>query len=143
MSINRSEIRKSALSLIYALLENSNGESFDLDLFWDIAQEKKRDHYNEAHAKAVLHVCRASADSARLLNERAGESAFGAFENTSRVGIFQGLFGFSGNHIFFGLQGDFFGSFRCERECCGKNDIIGGTVDARSVPELMFFGGSF
>lgn len=71
MSINRSEIRKSALSLIYALLENSNGESFDLDLFWDIAQEKKRDHYNEAHAKAVLHVCRASADSARLLNERA------------------------------------------------------------------------
>lgn len=73
MSINRSEVRKSALSLIYALLENGGDPNgFDMELFWSIAREKKQDHFNEAHAKAVLHVCRASGDSERLLAERSG-----------------------------------------------------------------------
>lgn len=72
MSVNRSEVRKSALSLIYALLENGGAaDSFDIELFWSIAQEKKQDHFNEAHAKAVLHTCRVSADSARLVAGRA------------------------------------------------------------------------
>lgn len=71
MSINRSEVRKSALTLLYAIRENGdNAAEFNYNLFWTIAQEKKTDHLREAHAKVVLHTCRNSADSARLLTER-------------------------------------------------------------------------
>lgn len=72
MSINRSEIRKSALTLLYALRGNGDcPDSFDFDLFWKIAQEKKSDRMRESHARAVLHVCRASGESAQLLASRA------------------------------------------------------------------------
>lgn len=72
MSINRSEVRKSAVTLLYALRENGgNANTFDRNLFWSIAQEKKTDRLRESHARAVLHTCRASGDSAGLLAERA------------------------------------------------------------------------
>ena len=71
MSINRSEIRKSALTLLYALRENESREAdFNYDLFWNIAQEKKIDRLRESHARAVLHTCRASGESAEQLAGR-------------------------------------------------------------------------
>ncbi|MBQ8900685.1 MAG: hypothetical protein IJY72_07005 [Akkermansia sp.] len=72
MSINKSKVRQSALSLIYAVEENGGGlQDFDLNLFWRISQEKETDHYRQALCKAIAHVARASADSARLLATRA------------------------------------------------------------------------
>lgn len=69
--INPSQVRRSALNLLYALLTNgSNPVEFDYDLFWSISREKEVDHYRTAHAKAVLHSTRYAADSTRLLNER-------------------------------------------------------------------------
>ena len=68
MSINRSEVRKSALTLLYAIRENGGkADEFDFDLFWSIAQEKKTDKLRESHARAILHTCRASGESAELL----------------------------------------------------------------------------
>lgn len=69
MNISRSKIRQTALVYLYAYLTNP-AQSLDLGLFWSIAQEKEQDHYRTALAKAVLHTCRDSADSARLLAER-------------------------------------------------------------------------
>lgn len=72
MSINRSEVRKYALTFLYALRGNGDcPDSFDAELFWLIAQEKKTDRMRESHARAVLHTCRASAESAQLLINRA------------------------------------------------------------------------
>lgn len=80
MSINRSEIRKATLTLLYALRENgNNAEAFDAELFWTIAQEKKTARMREAHARAILHTCRASGESARLLEDRA-ESLLSAMQ---------------------------------------------------------------
>ena len=65
-------VRRRALNLVYAVLANGNTPAeFDYDLFWEISCEKETDHFRTAHAKAVLHVARFSADSARLLAERA------------------------------------------------------------------------
>lgn len=72
MSINRSEVRKSALTLLYAIRENGGKvNEFDFDLFWSIALEKKTDKLRESHARAILHTCRASGESAELLDTRA------------------------------------------------------------------------
>lgn len=69
--INKSKVRQSALNLIYAVEENGGDlNSFDLNLFWRISQEKETDHYRQALAKAIAHAGRASADSARLLETR-------------------------------------------------------------------------
>lgn len=71
MSINPSRVRRCALTLIYAAMEN--GGSYDdvnEDLFWSVALERDTDQYRQALAKAVLHTCRATADSARLLEQR-------------------------------------------------------------------------
>ncbi len=69
--MNKSKIRQTALNLIYAIEENGGDMStFDLDLFWQLAQEKETDHYRQAMAKAIIHVCRASATSANLLESR-------------------------------------------------------------------------
>ena len=69
--VNKSKVRQSALNLIYAV-EANGGElnNFDLNLFWRISQEKETDHYRVALCKAIVHVARASADSARLLATR-------------------------------------------------------------------------
>ena len=70
-SINPARVRRCALNLIYAVMENGGSwENFNLDLFWPVALERDTDLYRTALAKAVLHTCRASADSARLLAER-------------------------------------------------------------------------
>ena len=70
--INKSKVRQSALGLIYAVEENGGElQNFDLNLFWRISQEKETDHYRQALCKAIAHVARASADSARLLATRA------------------------------------------------------------------------
>lgn len=70
-NINPARVRRSALNLIYAVIENGGSwEDFDLNLFWPVALERDTDQYRDALAKAVLHTCRASADSARLLAER-------------------------------------------------------------------------
>ncbi len=69
--VNKSKIRQSALHLIYSVLENGGDTvTFDFDLFWQIAQEKDRDHFRQAQAKAIGHACRSAADSSRLLQER-------------------------------------------------------------------------
>ena len=69
--MNKSKVRQSALNLIYAVEENGGDlQSFNLDLFWRISQEKETDNYRQTLAKSILHVARASADSARLLETR-------------------------------------------------------------------------
>lgn len=68
---NRSQVRRCALNLIYALAENgADTADFNRELFWGIALEKETEHYHTALAKAALHMSRSSADSARLLTER-------------------------------------------------------------------------
>jgi transcription termination factor NusB len=69
MNISRSKVRQSALCYIYTFLSNGS-QPVDKALFWQMAQEKDRDHLRTAQAKAVQHACRASVDSARLLAER-------------------------------------------------------------------------
>jgi len=69
MNISRSKVRQSALNYLYTYLTNGS-RPVDSQLFWSISQEKERDHFRMAHAKALLHACRATADSARLLEER-------------------------------------------------------------------------
>ena len=70
-SINPARVRRSALNLMYAAMENGGSlDSLDTALFWNVALERDTDQYRTALAKAVLHTCRASADSARLLTER-------------------------------------------------------------------------
>ena len=70
-SINPALVRRSALNLMYAALENGGSiDSLDTALFWNVALERDTDQYRTALAKAVLHTCRASADRARLLSER-------------------------------------------------------------------------
>lgn len=69
MNISRSKVRQSALNYLYTYLTNGS-RPVDSQLFWAISQEKERDHFRMAHAKALLHACRATADSARLLEER-------------------------------------------------------------------------
>ncbi len=69
--MNKSKVRQSALLLVYAVLEHGGDTStFDYDLFWSIACEKEQDRYILAEAKAILHICRAAKDSARLLADR-------------------------------------------------------------------------
>lgn len=86
--MNKSKVRQTALTLLYAVLENGGSmEDIDVSLFWEIACEKETDHYRSAHAKAILHVVRATADSARLLATRV-ESVIGMMEGdmtTSRL----------------------------------------------------------
>lgn len=69
-SVSRSKVRRCALSYVYSLL-SQGGEGVDEALFWSIAQEKEMERCHTDHAKAVLHACRASEDSIRLLEERA------------------------------------------------------------------------
>lgn len=69
MNISRSKVRQSALNYLYTYLSNGS-QPVDSQLFWSISQEKERDHFRTAHAKALLHACRATADSSRLLEER-------------------------------------------------------------------------
>lgn len=70
--MNKSKVRQAALSLIYAIEENGgNIQTFDFDLFWRLAQEKETDHYRQALAKAIEHICRASNLTADLLETRA------------------------------------------------------------------------
>ena len=69
MNISRSKVRQGALGYLYAYLSNGS-QPVDSAVFWSIAQEKEMDHLRTARAKALLHVCRATADSARLLAER-------------------------------------------------------------------------
>ena len=70
-SINPARVRRSALNLMYAAMENGGSlDNLDTALFWNVALERDTDQYRTALAKAVLHTCRASADSARLLAER-------------------------------------------------------------------------
>lgn len=72
MSLNRSEVRKTAFLLTYATLI-SGGQHSDINrkLFWQIAQEKKRDNFRQTYAKILLHVGRNSAESEEALATRA------------------------------------------------------------------------
>ena len=50
--INKSKVRQAALNLIYAIEENGgNIADFDLNLFWEIAQEKETDTYRKPSLK--------------------------------------------------------------------------------------------
>ena len=69
--MNKSKVRQSALLLIYSVLENSGDTAaFDLELFWQIAQEKERDRYVMAAARAIIHICRSAPDALRVLTGR-------------------------------------------------------------------------
>lgn len=69
MNISRSKVRQTTLSYLYSYLAHGS-QPLEAGVFWSIAQEKEVDHLRMARAKALLHVCRATADSARLLAER-------------------------------------------------------------------------
>lgn len=70
--LHQSKIRKTALCLIYAVVEqNATEQDFSFDLFWEIALEKEYDHFRQALAKAVLHACRAAAELGGSFIERA------------------------------------------------------------------------
>lgn len=69
MNISRSKVRQCALSYLYTFLTNG-GQPVDKALFWQMAQEKDRDHLRTAQAKALLHAARVAPDTARLLAER-------------------------------------------------------------------------
>lgn len=66
-----SKIRRVALNLIYAAVENdcAPGE-LNQRLFWDLTLEKETDHYRTALSKALLHAARPTEESLRLLTER-------------------------------------------------------------------------
>ena len=55
MNISRSKVRQSALNYLYTYLTNGS-RPVDSQLFWSISQEKERDHFRMAHAKALLHA---------------------------------------------------------------------------------------
>ncbi len=66
--MNKSKVRQSALLLIYSVLENGgDSAAFNLDLFWSIAQEKERDRYAAAEARAIVHICRSAQEGAEQL----------------------------------------------------------------------------
>ncbi len=70
--MNKSKVRQSALLLIYSVLEHGGDLArFGLDLFWEIASEKERDHYILAEARAIGHICRAAQEGIRQLTSRA------------------------------------------------------------------------
>ena len=69
--LHQSKIRKTALLLIYAMLEQgASAQDFDYDIFWDLALAKDIDQVRLAQAKAIIHVCRASADLTDTLKTR-------------------------------------------------------------------------
>lgn len=71
MMLHKSKIRKTALSLIYALMEQGAAEQdFPFRQFWEITLEKEQDHLRKALAKGILHACRAAAEPAGLFTER-------------------------------------------------------------------------
>lgn len=72
---HQSTIRKTALSLIYALLEQrcEDISSFPLQEFWEIALEKEHLHLQQALTGAVLHVCRSAEDLAAPVLKRGRE----------------------------------------------------------------------
>lgn len=72
---HQSTIRKTALSLIYALLEQhcEDVSSFPLREFWEIALEKENLHLQQALTKAVLHACRSAEDLAAPVLKRGQE----------------------------------------------------------------------
>lgn len=91
-NINPARVRRSALNLIYAVIENGGSwEDFDLNLFWPVALERDTDQYRDALAKAVLHTCRASADSARLLAERAQKAQDALHADLTAVAVREAL----------------------------------------------------
>ena len=72
---HQSTIRKTALSLVYALLEQhcEDTSTFPLREFWEIALEKENMHLQQALTKAVLHVCRSAEDLAEPVLKRGHE----------------------------------------------------------------------
>lgn len=76
--LHQSKIRKAALCLIYALLEQKTSqENFDYAIFWQLALSKEIDQQRLAKAKAVIHLCRALGDPGALLQQR-GDSLLSA-----------------------------------------------------------------
>ena len=72
---HQSTIRKTALSLVYALLEQhcEDTSTFPLREFWEIALEKENMHLQQALTKAILHVCRSAEDLAEPVLKRGHE----------------------------------------------------------------------
>ncbi len=72
---HQSTIRKTALSLVYALLEQhcEDTSTFPLREFWEIALEKENMHLQQALTKVILHVCRSAEDLAEPVLKRGHE----------------------------------------------------------------------
>ena len=69
--LHQSKVRKTALCLIYAIMEQGfDAERFPLEPFWEITLEKEFDHLRTATAKGILHACRAAAEVAGVFLER-------------------------------------------------------------------------
>lgn len=65
------QIRKAALSLLYAMMETgASADEFDYGTYWHIGIEPERDRLRTAQARAVLHCLRHQDDTLRLLGER-------------------------------------------------------------------------
>lgn len=67
--LHQSKIRKTALSLVYAVLEQG-ADDFPYARFWEIALEKEQDHLRRALAKGILHACRSAAELGGVFTER-------------------------------------------------------------------------
>lgn len=69
--LHQSKIRKTALCLIYAMMEQGFDEqNFPYRHFWEISLEKDQDHLRRALAKGIMHACRAASELAGVFIER-------------------------------------------------------------------------
>lgn len=69
--LHQSKIRKTALCLIYAVMEHKCSEQdFPYKHFWEITLEKEQEHLRRALAKGILHACRSASDVGGLFIER-------------------------------------------------------------------------
>lgn len=69
--VHQSKIRKTALCLIYALLEQgAEQQDFPYRHFWEITLEKEQEHLCRAHAKGILHACRSAVEVGGVFIER-------------------------------------------------------------------------
>ncbi|MCH5285547.1 MAG: hypothetical protein J1E42_08095 [Akkermansiaceae bacterium] len=69
--LHQSKVRKTALCLIYAILEqNCTEQDFPYRHFWEITLEKDYDHLRQALCKGILHACRSAKEVAGVFVER-------------------------------------------------------------------------
>jgi len=90
--IPKSVIRQSALTAIYAVMENGGSpETMDWDLFWTIAEEKASQRLCLSIAKAIEHQCRFNEDSTNLFDTRAADTFLAMEGDLTTASLREGL----------------------------------------------------